>query len=88
MSHPSFQERPKQGFGVPIGVWLRSPLWEWAENLLEEKRLKDDGFFDPHQVLTKWEEHLRGTNRWRFLLWDVLMFQAWLEHDRRPIECR
>lgn len=85
---PALTERPKQGFGLPIAAWLRGPLREWAESLLEEKRLTNDGFFDPHQVLTKWEEHLRGINRWRFLLWDVLVFQAWLEHDRHPVECR
>lgn len=85
---PAFIERPKMGFGVPIDVWLRGPLREWAEDLVGEKRLKDDGFLDPYQVQTKWEEHQRGTGRWEFLLWDVLMFQTWLEHNRGSVKGR
>lgn len=74
-------ERPKMGFEMPIGDWLRADLREWAEELLSETRLRNDGYFNPLPVRKKWAQHITGKRNWQFHLWDILMFQAWLERQ-------
>lgn len=79
----SMIERPKAGFSVPIGSWLRGPLRDWAEEMLDPVTLKQQGFFAPEPIRTKWEEHLDEKRDWSSQLWSVLMFQAWLFEQNR-----
>ena len=72
-------ERPKVGFGIPIGEWLRGSLEDWAESLLSEKSLNEHGLLNTKLIRTRWEEHSTLQADWQYPLWDVLMFQAWYE---------
>jgi asparagine synthase (glutamine-hydrolysing) len=76
---PELIERPKMGFGIPLGSWLRGPLRDWAETLLGEQRLRDGGLLDAAMVRRYWQDHLDGRRNWQYLLWDVLMLEAWRE---------
>lgn len=75
-------ERPKAGFGIPLADWLRGPLREWVEDLLEESRLRRDGFFNVGYIREKWQSHLAGKRNNQSFLWNILMFQEWLEAQK------
>ena len=75
-------ERPKAGFGIPVGQWLRGPLRDWAEALLDESRLEQEGYLKSAPIRHIWLQHLSGHHDWTVRLWTVLMFQAWLEENR------
>lgn len=78
----SLIERPKMGFAVPLAFWLRGPLKDWCENLLDQKRLDEEGFFNSNIVRKKWQEHLSGKRNWENQLWDVVVFQSWLDEQK------
>ncbi len=75
-------DRPKQGFNVPVGLWLKGPLRDWAEGMLCEKRLRSEGLLDPDRVRACWQEHLTGRRDRQLQLWVILMFQAWFDAGR------
>ena len=76
-------ERPKAGFGVPVGEWMRGPLRPWAEDLLDASRLRQEGYFDADIVRRRWQQHLRGERDSTPALWAVLMFQSWYAQNNR-----
>jgi asparagine synthase (glutamine-hydrolysing) len=76
----SLIERPKSGFALPIGQYLRGPLRDWAESMLDPARLRQEGYFDVSRVRTAWDQHCSGRFNRQYELWSILMFQAWLDH--------
>lgn len=83
-------DRPKMGFGVPLDLWLRGPLREWGESLLNDCGVSGDGLFNVQEVRKVWQEHQTGERNWQYQLWDVLMFQAWhvQYRERQSVDAR
>jgi asparagine synthase (glutamine-hydrolysing) len=78
-------ERPKAGFGIPVGEWVRGPLRDWAEDLLDARSLKSGGWFDADVVRARWDQHLGGGRDSTQAVWAILMFQAWLREERGSV---
>jgi len=81
---PALLERPKMGFGVPVDEWIRGPLRDWAEDLLSESALRNEGLLDPKPIRLRWRQHLKRQRNWRDSLWTVLMWQAWRRGSVEP----
>jgi asparagine synthase (glutamine-hydrolysing) len=77
-------ERPKAGFAVPVGEWIKGPLRPWAEELLDPVRMKNEGYFDAGLVQRRWHSHLAGKKDSTQALWTVLTFQAWVAENKAP----
>lgn len=77
-------ERPKTGFGIPVGEWIKGPLRPWAEELLDPQRLVQQGYLDPVAIRRRWSQHLSGARDSTGAMWSVLMFQAWLGEQAAP----
>ncbi len=78
-------ERPKAGFAIPVGQWIKGPLRPWAEELLDRTRISQEGWFDPDIVQRRWRDHVDGRRDSTAALWGILMFQAWLREQKRPM---
>jgi len=76
-------ERPKMGFGVPLGDWLRGPLKPWAEELISEDKIRKEGLLNYDLIKDKWDDHMSSKRNWAYQIWDVLMFQAWFENQKK-----
>jgi asparagine synthase (glutamine-hydrolysing) len=75
-------EKPKMGFGIPLGDWMRGQLRPWCENLLDENKIKQDGYFNHQMIKKKWNEFINGNTSTQYQLWNILVFQIWLENNR------
>ena len=78
----SLINRPKMGFAVPINEWIRGPLRDWSQSLLDENRIKQEGIFDSKKVNFMLNDHLSGNANRHYQLWNILMFQAWLDENQ------
>ena len=78
-------ERPKAGFAIPVGEWIKGPLRSWAEELMDPAAMAADGWFDPAVVHSRWQDHLKGRRDSTLALWAILMFQAWLRAQRDEV---
>ena len=78
-------ERPKAGFAIPVGEWIKGPLRPWAEELLDPVRMNEEGWFDSALIQRRWQDHIAGRREFTAALWAVLMFQAWLREQKRPM---
>jgi asparagine synthase (glutamine-hydrolysing) len=75
-------ERPKAGFGIPVGQWIKGPLRPWAEDLLDPAAMRSEGWFESQVVERRWQDHLSGKRDSTPALWAILMFQAWVREQR------
>jgi asparagine synthase (glutamine-hydrolysing) len=76
-----YTERPKMGFGIPLGDWLREELKDWGEELINKKNLQNEGYFNSELVTKLWNEHQTKKRDWQSVLWPILMFQAWKKEN-------
>lgn len=79
-------DRPKMGFGAPIGVWLRNELHDWADDLLHDKAIRQIDLLDYNSFDRKWDQHRKKIANWEYHLWDVLMLHGWLRHRRDKLD--
>ncbi len=79
-------DRPKMGFAVPVGDWIRGSMREWAEELIDKKRIEEEGYFNAQRVGEMWEQHLSGKYNRTHELWNILMFQAWFSNQRKTVQ--